>query len=69
MNLFNRKLQIKNRKSVLFRVFDVDYLPAFIHSGLGVNAVRHHCFARIFIGVELRRFERVVSTTRARACM
>ncbi len=51
MNSINSALH-----KLLFSVFDVDYLAAFIHSCLGVNAVRHLCLARIFVSIELRRF-------------
>jgi len=53
----------------LFSFFDVDYFAALIHAGLGVDAVWHLCFARVFVRIELRRFERVVGTARPRACM
>ena len=66
---FNRKLQIENRKLTLLSVLNVDNLAALIHASLCVDAVRYFCLARIFVDVELRRFERVVSTARARACM
>jgi hypothetical protein len=69
LNFFNRKSAIANLKIALFRVFDVDYLAAFIRSGLSIDAVRQLCFARIFVCVELRRFESVVRTSSARACV
>ena len=58
-----------NSKNYLFCVFDVDYLPAFIDSGLGINAVRHLCLTGIFVRVELWCCESVVSTARPCACM
>jgi hypothetical protein len=53
----------------LFRFFNVDYLTAFVCTGLGVDAVGQLGLARVFIEIELRRFQRVVGTPRACACM
>jgi len=51
----------------LFSVFDVNDLAAFIHSGFRINAVRHFRLASVFVGIELRRFQGVVSAASARA--
>jgi hypothetical protein len=54
---------------ILFFFLNVNDLTALVHAGLGVDTVRHLSLAGIFVGVELRGFQRVMSTALTRACM
>src|SRR5436190_8728808 len=58
-----------NSINSLFGFFNVDYLAAFVGPGLGVDAMWHLGFARIFVEVELRRFERIMRAASPRACV
>jgi hypothetical protein len=53
----------------LFAFFDVDYFAAFIHPGFGIDAMRLFGLTRIFIGIKLRRFKRIVRPACARSCV
>jgi hypothetical protein len=59
--------ELDELNELLLVFFDVDYLPAFVAAGLGVDPVRHLRLARIFVSVELRHFQRIVRPTRPRA--
>jgi hypothetical protein len=48
----------------LFAFFDVDYFAAFVHAGLGIDAVRLFGLTRIFVGIKLRRSKRVMGPAR-----
>lgn len=60
---------LNEHNKLLFSFFDVDYFTAFEHAGLRVDAVRHLCFARIFIKIELRRVQGVMCTAGTRTGM
>lgn len=68
-NEFVRRLQMRrylfSSIELLFSFFDVDYFTALKSAGLSVDAVRHLCFASIFIKVELRRAQSIVCTAGA----
>ena len=53
----------------LFGVFDVDYLSALVHSCFRVNAVRLLCLARVFVQIELRYGQGIVSAAFASTCV
>ena len=48
-------------KFILFSFFNVYYLATFESSRFGIDAVRLFGFARVFVDVELRHFQRVMS--------
>src|SRR5688572_10177687 len=54
--------RLENSKTLL-GVFNVDYLSALVHPRFRVNAVRHLCFARVFVKIELRRLESIMSSS------
>lgn len=54
---------------LLFRFFDDENLPTFVHAGFRVDAVRLRRFARGFVNVKLRNLQSIVSAALARARM
>jgi len=66
-------IRIRTQKLVIFNeligVFDLNYLPALVHTGLGVDAVRLFGLTRIFISVKLRCFQGIMSAALARPRM
>jgi len=48
-------------KFILFGFFYVYYLATFKGSGFSIDAMRFFGFARVFINVELRHFQRIMS--------
>ena len=65
--MVNLKLKIRTSPRGLFFRFYVNDLTAFVRAGLEIDSVRHFGLARILIGIELRRFQRVMGATLARA--
>lgn len=60
--------RFENSKA-LFGVFDVDYLAALVHSCFRVNTVRFLCLARVFVQIELRYGQGIVSAAFASTCV
>lgn len=48
-------------KFILFSFFNVYYLATFESTRFSVNPVRLFGFARVFIDIELRHFQRIMS--------
>ena len=51
----------------LLAVLNINNLAAFIHPCLRIDTMRNLRFARVFVQIKLRRFQRIVSATLARA--
>ena len=72
---FARQVQLRGNYSLnehnklLFSFFDVDYFTALEHAGLCVDAVRHLCFACIFIKIKLRRVQGIMCPAGTRTRM
>jgi hypothetical protein len=59
--------ELKKLLIPLFAFFDVDDLTTPVRAGLGIDAMRHLGFTRIFIEIELWRLEGIVGTALTRA--
>jgi hypothetical protein len=61
------RTQLRENFKNLLAFLYINNLAAFVRSGLRVNAVRNLGFTCLFIDVELRRLDRIMSSTLTRA--